>query len=51
MQQERREGKYGYVENPEYRPFRRPMHMARNIKMGLREIYCSDVELIYITQE
>lgn len=32
------EGKHGYVENPEFRPFRRPMHMARNIKMCLREI-------------
>ena len=47
----RGKGKHGYVENPEFRSFRRPMHMACNSKMGLREIYCSEVELIYITQE
>jgi len=42
----REKHKHIFVENPEFRPLERLMHMVYNIKMGLREIHCNDVEII-----
>jgi hypothetical protein len=47
----RKKHKNSLVENPEFRPLVRLMYMVYNIKIGLREIYCNDVELIYLLQE
>jgi hypothetical protein len=48
MQKVREKCRRDYVENPEYRSLGRHMHMMCNIQMVLRELLCSDMEMIYI---
>jgi hypothetical protein len=51
MKKVREKRKHVYVENPEFRPLGRPMHMVCSNETVLREIQCSDMEMIYIQQE